>query len=563
MQIGHQIVDNFAEQMVDEGLVSKDQLTVARVSQQTLGEDLGHILIKKGFVTEEQLLSFMGKALSIPFISLRTIAVPPELVQRIPLHLARRYHAIPVREEGDAVVIAMSNPMDRSAIDDIRAALHDEIRPVLASMEEIDRLIESSYKVQRLEKGKPSERIEVMAFSFDEGGDTTGEKLEKIATGPKIVQTVTNLIVQAYQEKASDIHIEPSADRIRIRYRIDGLLEEKQRLPREMHLPVVSRIKIMGGLDIAERRIPQDGRVRIRIGGIALDLRVSTCPTLYGEKVVLRLLSKDAVIDIESLGFSEKERKIFTELVTRSHGIFLVTGPTGSGKSTTLYAALSRINSTDKNIISVEDPVESEVPGVNQSQINLKAGVTFASALRSILRQDPDVIMIGEIRDGETSEIAVRAAITGHLVLSTLHTNTAAGAVSRLVDLGVPPFLIASSLIGVLAQRLVRKICSHCRFEVEPDAARAGTAADRVRHFFQGQGCSACRMSGYSGRIGIFELFPMTDSVRKLIAEKGSDRQIEEELRKGGVKSILDDGLEKVDRGITTIDEVLRVTQET
>ena len=563
IKIGQHVLEDLAQEMVKEGLISVDQLTIAKVSREDLGEDLGHILIKKGFVTQDQLLTFLARSLSIPYVSLKKYEVEPDLIQKVPLHLAKRYHLIPLRQEGQEVVVAMSDPLDVFALDDIRAALRLEVKPVLASAEEIDALIAQHYNVKKHSSRGREDYSEMIEYASASGeAEESGSKLEKIATGPKVVQAVNQMIIQAYQDKASDIHLEPSREIVRVRYRIDGLLEEKIKLSKEMHLPVVSRIKILGGLDIAERRVPQDGRVRLKMGGNVLDLRLSTYPTLHGEKVVMRLLSKDAVIGIESLGFSEKDRKTFADLISKNHGIFLVTGPTGSGKSTTLYAALTRINSPDKNIISIEDPVESEILGVNQAQVNLKAGVTFASALRSILRQDPDVIMIGEVRDAETAEISVRAAITGHLVLSTLHTNTAAGVISRLMDLGVEPFLLSSALIGVLAQRLVRQICSHCRVEATPDLSRLGPLAKGVQKCFQGKGCTSCRMSGYSGRVGLFELAPTGESVRKMIANRATDKEIEEEFRRLGVRSILEDGLDKINQGVTTIDEVLRVTQE-
>lgn len=559
----HHIDESLVKEMVKEGLISEDQLAVCLVSCENLGGDLGQILVNKGFVTEDQLLTFLARSLSIPYVHLKRTTIPSDLVQRIPLYLARRYHVVPLRQEGKVVTVAMADPLDRFAMDDVRAALRAEVKPVLALAEEIDQVIEDHYgvKVQPRERGP--DLVEALKFFSDESLDSVGDKLEEIATGPRVVQTVNRLISEAHQQKASDIHIEPWRDYVRVRYRVDGFLEERDHLSRDMHLPVVSRIKILGGLDIAERRAPQDGRVQIRMGGKPLDLRVATYPTLYGEKVVLRLLSKEAVVGIDSLGFSEGDRKTFTDLISRSHGIFLVTGPTGSGKSTTLYAALGRLNSPEKNIISIEDPVESEVPGVNQAQINPKAGVTFASALRSILRQDPDVIMIGEIRDGETAEIAVRAAITGHLVLSTLHTNTAVGAISRLIDLGVPPFLISSSLIGVMAQRLVRKVCPVCRVEEEtPREERLAPLNEQIRKQFRGKGCPTCRMSGFAGRIGIFEMAPIGEGLRKMIVEKKNDGEMEKELRRLGYRSIWEDGIEKIDQGVTTQDEVLRVTQE-
>ena len=595
--IGQKVTEALAEGMVKEGLITSAQLAIARVSQESLGKELGRILIEKGFLTEVQLLSFLGKTLSTPYISLADVTIDPELVKTVPLHMAQRYRLIPIAREGDKVIVAMSDPKNLFALEDVRGVLRKEVKPVLSSVDEINQKIKQYYGVHAPTADRTHDSMELVNLAPegpDEGAGMAGDKLEKIATGPKVVSAVNEIILGAFKEKASDIHLEPTREGVRVRYRIDGCLDEKERLPREMLLPVVSRIKIIGGMDIAERRVPQDGRVRVRIGGTSLDMRLSTYPTLYGEKVVMRLLAKDSDIGIESMGFSNRDRKTFADLIMRSHGIFLVTGPTGSGKSTTLYAALSRINTPDKNIISIEDPVESEIPGVNQAQVNAKAGVTFASALRSILRQDPDVIMIGEIRDGETAQIAVRAAITGHLVLSTLHTNTAAGAVARLTDLGTEPFLIASSLIGVLAQRLVRKICNACRKEIEPDPTKiwplalvrpetvvpqvgykSGKSAlevmdaddtlpptSRIERSYMGRGCVACRMSGYSGRIGIFEMAPIGESVRALIAAGASEHDIEKELRKMEVRAILEDGLDKVNAGITTVEEVLRVTQE-
>ncbi len=566
MGLLNHLSSDLADKLVAKGLLTKDQLTVARVSQQNLGEDLGQILLKKGFVSEPLLLEFLGEQLAVPYVSLDASKIQAQLTQKIPLHIARRYHLMPLYIEDEKVIIAMTDPFDRFAMEDLKQALGNlEIKPVLSSQQEIDRCIAESYGHSAAKKASDSAdvamQLELVNLASDDAGDTGGN-LEKIATGPKVIQTVNQLIVQAFIDKASDIHIEPRQEGVRVRYRVDGLLEERGFLHKEMIHPVTSRIKILAGLDIAERRAPQDGRVRIKIGGKPLDMRVSTLPTLYGEKIVMRLLTKEGVASIESVGFSEKDRKTFADLIGKSHGIFLVTGPTGSGKSTTLYAALSRINSPDKNIISVEDPVESEVAGVNQTQINAKAGVTFASALRSILRQDPDVIMIGEIRDGETGEIAVRAAITGHLVLSTLHTNSAAGAISRMNDLGVEHFLLSSALIGVLAQRLVRKICPECKVEDEPSPALMHLLGRTVKKAFRGQGCKVCRMSGYKGRAGIFELAAIDETVRKLISEKSPDHVIEAEFRKHGVQSLVENGLEKVEQGVTTLEEVVRVTQE-
>ncbi len=415
------------------------------------------------------------------------------------------------------------------------------------------------------------ETIEVSNYDREVPGDAA-EKLEELAAGSKIVNIVNSIVIKAYNEKASDIHIEPMSDSVRVRYRVDGLLEERIVLSKKMLMPVVSRLKIMGGMDIAERRIPQDGRVNLKFMGNRVDMRLSIYPTMHGEKVVIRLLSRESIIGLEDLGFGEEDRKKFADIIARPHGIFLVTGPTGSGKTTTLYAALQRINSQEKNIISIEDPIENEITGVSQAQVNLKAGLTFASALRSILRQDPDVIMVGEIRDRETTDIALRSAMTGHMVFSTLHTNTAIGAIARLADLGAEPFLISSAILGVLSQRLVRKICPGCKKELEPNAGHVAYLSkcgdyvkaliDKPFKLYRGAGCKACRMSGYKGRIGIFELVVFTEKMRQLIAVKASEDDLRNEARGMGVKEIREEGVDKALAGITTIEEVIRVTQE-
>jgi len=363
--------------------------------------------------------------------------------------------------------------------------------------------------------------------------------------------------------RASDIHIEPMEKSLKVRYRIDGLLEERALLSQQLHAPILTRIKIISGMDIAERRIPQDGRVRMKLGGRMVDMRISTYPTMYGEKIVIRLLTQETVLTLEDLGFSSGDKQKFENIITKPHGVFLVTGPTGSGKTTTLYAALQRINSQDKNIISIEDPIENEMTGINQAQVNIKAGLTFASALRSILRQDPDIIMVGEIRDQETADIVVRSAITGHLVFSTLHTNTAAGAITRLIDLGIERFLIASAIVGLLSQRLVRKICSHCKEEVEIAESQLILLGTKLQApFYKGKGCKHCNMTGYSGRLGLFELISIDPEIRDLILEGASERKIIEEAKNKGTIKIRNAGINFIKEGITTIEEVLRVTEE-
>lgn len=556
---GNEVISKYEKDLVAEGLISEDQLTIAKISQDNLGIDLCSALIKKGFISEEKLLEFMAGHLGVPFVTLKDYQLDPDVIHLMPLHIARQHHVIPMARKGGRICVAMANPFDSFAKDDLKNIFKSEIDIHLASAQEIDGAIERFFE-DHASEGSHLLTIEVSTEA--DQSETETRKMQEMALGPRIVAIVNNLIAKANAEKASDIHIEPTRRKVHIRYRIDGLLHERGSLAKNMHLPVVSRIKILAGLDIAERRIPQDGRVRVLLVGKPLDMRISTCPTQHGEKVVIRLLSKDSVRNIESLGFNDRERRLFSDIISKSHGIFLATGPTGSGKSTTLYAALMRINSSEKNVISIEDPIENEVEGINQVAVNTKAGLTFASVLRSVLRQDPDVIMIGEIRDAETARIAVRAAITGHMVLSTLHTNTASGAISRLADLGVESFLLASALKGVMAQRLVRKICPHCRHEIPPGPLPFGGLANNPKKSFHGKGCKACNYTGYSGRVGIFELAPINEAVRTKIHNNAPESEIVKAFRNMGVKSIIEDGVEKIEAGITTLEEVMRVTQE-
>ena len=567
-----QILEHLAEELVKEGLITRQQLSVAEVTQKNMGGDIGRILIKKGFVSEAQLLQFIADRLNIPFVSLASMSLDPAAVKLVPLNLAQKFHFVPIAKKEDSITIAMADPLDLFALDEIKSTVKCEVEPVFSSKEEIDSAVKLHYHHAGDEgKAIAEESIEVVDNDMDEEVASM-ESLEELASGTKIVNIVNGLIAKAYREHSSDIHIEPQRDRVRVRYRIDGLLEERIVLARKMLLPVVSRLKIMGGMDIAERRVPQDGRVNLKFLGFRIDLRLSTYPTMYGEKVVIRILAKEGIIGLEELGFSDADRQKFTEIISRPHGIFLVTGPTGSGKTTTLYAALQKINSQEKNIISIEDPIENEIAGVAQAQVNIRAGLTFASALRSILRQDPDVIMVGEIRDRETADIALRSAMTGHLVFSTLHTNTAIGAVARLTDLGVEPFLIASSLLGVLSQRLVRKICPDCKTQFQPSAGHLaflskngfgeGKLPKGGAKLYKGGGCKKCRMTGYKGRIGVFELISFNERLKQMIADRGTEEELRKEVRSAGVKDIIEEGIIKALSGVTTLDEVIRVTQE-
>lgn len=553
-------LDNIGQELVEAGLLSADQLAVVQETKKNLGGDLGHIILRKGFLTKEQILQFLSERLNIPFISLKDYSIDPDVTKLVPVTLAKKYHFMPLFKIEDALTIAMADPLDVFAIDELRAALKCQIQPMLASEEEIDQLLAENYRILEGEMAV-DEDIEVINFGV-ETTEEMADRLQEIASGAKTVSEVNRIIRSAVSEKASDIHIEPLANSLKVRNRVDGVLEERLILGKQMHLPIVTRIKIMGGMDIAERRVPQDGRIRIKLHGMLIDMRLSTYPTMHGEKVVIRLLMKEQVLGVESLGFREDQRAAFEVIISRPHGIFLVTGPTGSGKTTTLYAALQRLNSQDRNIVSIEDPIENEIPGVSQAQVNIKAGMIFASAMRSILRQDPDIIMVGEIRDQETADMAIRAAITGHLVFSTIHTNTALGAITRLEDLGIQPFLVASSLIGVMSQRLVRRICNRCRKAVDVEEAKLkAVGLEPGSKTYRGQGCKYCRMSGYSGRLGLFEIVNIGSELRHLIISGGSEDDLAEESRKKGVNDLREEGRSRIKEGATTVDEVLRVTE--
>jgi type IV pilus assembly protein PilB len=559
--VSFQVLDRLGSELVSRGLISPDQLTVAQESQRMVGGDLAHILIKKGFVTEEQVLNFLSQHLNIPFLPLRDFLVDAEVIKRVPENLAKKYDFIPLFETEGTLTIAMADPVDVMVLDEIQEALGCSLQPVISSEEEIRRLIKENYEGAEV-AGREGESLEVLQYGDDIVEDRA-DKLRELASGARIVTEVDRIIRIAAQERASDIHIEPLSKALKVRTRVDGVLEDRFTYPQQMHLPIITRIKIIGGMDIAERRIPQDGRVRVKVHDTVIDMRVSTYPTMHGEKVVIRLFSKEELRTLDSLGFSETERSDFEKIISAPHGIFLVSGPTGSGKTTTLYAALQKINSQERNIVSIEDPIENEVPGINQAQVNIKAGLTFASALRSILRQDPDVIMVGEIRDQETADIAVRSAITGHLVFSTIHTNTALGAIARLMDLGVEPFMISSALVGVMSQRLVRRVCQRCSapFEVD-ESMRMALEIPPSSAVYRGKGCKHCRMSGYAGRKGIFEIVPIDRTLRNMIIKRSAEDELTGYTRSRGIVDLRGAGRALILEGTTTPEEVLRVTEE-
>ena len=550
--------------LTEEGLVSPEQLEIA-LAEQRRGDGtkrLGEILIQLRFLSEPNLLKMLSTQLDCPIVDLNQESPDPDVLNLIPSQFAMQHHLIPLRRNDETLVVAMADPLDISGIDDLHLLTGLDIAPMLALPGEIQRLCEQAYMSRMIQDVKEAEK----AIDDEENLDVAD--LQKMAKEELVIQMVNLIINQAIQDRASDIHIEPFDKELRVRYRVDGVLHEVNSPPKRFHAAIVSRIKILSDMNIAERRLPQDGRMRIRSSGRQIDLRISTIPTVYGEGCVMRILDKrTAMLGMTELGMEREMFGRFRRLIQEPHGIVLVTGPTGSGKTTTLYAALNEIYSVEKKIITVEDPVEYQLNGVNQMQALPQIGLTFASALRSIVRQDPDIIMVGEIRDQETVEIAVQAALTGHLVFSTLHTNDAAGAVSRLLDMGAEPFLVASSLIGVVAQRLVRMNCPHCReaYEEKPEVLREigiDPAIVKREPLVRGKGCAECRGLGYRGRSGIYEFITIDEEIRRMIIERVSAAAIKQYAQKNqGMISMLVDGRAKVLQGHTTIAEVLRVCQ--
>ena len=553
--------------LLEDGLVTSEQLDTALAEQRKSdkGKRIGEILLSMRFITEPNLLKALSRQLDCPIVDLTAEPPDPQVLHIVPQEFAMRHTAypmIPLRRNDDQLVVAMADPLDIHAIDDLRLLTGLDIAPVLAAPSEIRRLCEQAYMSRMIQGVKEAENAVVDEDSLDIND------LQKMAKEELVIQMVNLIINQAIQDRASDIHIEPFEREVRIRYRIDGVLHEQSPPPRRYHSAILSRIKILSDLNIAERRLPQDGRMRIRSSGRQIDLRVSTVPTVYGESAVMRILDKQtAMRGLTELGMERTQFQKLRRLISEPHGIVLVTGPTGSGKTTTLYAALNEIYSVEKKIITVEDPVEYQLNGVNQIQVQPAIGLTFANGLRSIVRQDPDIIMVGEIRDHETVEISVQAALTGHLVFSTLHTNDAAGAVSRLLDMGVEPFLIASSLIGAVAQRLVRINCPHCKEPCEeaPEVLREigiDPAMIKREPLMRGKGCAECRGLGFKGRGGIYELIVIDEAIRRLIIERASANTIRSHaLKNQGMVTMLADGRNKVLQGLTTIQEVLRVCQ--
>lgn len=550
------------ELLVDVGLITQEQLKRAIEIQSKSGEKLGKILVKEGYVTEEQILEALEFQLGIPHADLQKFYIDPDVAKMIPESLAKRYIVIPIKKDVDGIQVAMADPLNIFAIDDIKLVTKQNVKPLIASESSILRAIDRIFGKEQAEKAVQDFKRELQQEPLN---DFANEDIDEINNAPA-VRLVNSIIEQAIKNRASDIHIEPTERDLRIRFRIDGQLNEAMRIIKNTQGPVITRIKIMANMNIAERRIPQDGRIEFSDGSKNIDIRVSSLPTVFGEKLVLRLLDKNNfMLTKEQLGLGIEDMAVFDKLLRRPNGIILLTGPTGSGKTTTLYAMLRELNKPNINIITVEDPVEYSLEGINQVQVNEKAGLTFASALRSILRQDPDVIMIGEIRDTETAEIAIRSAITGHLVLSTLHTNDAPGAVTRLIDMGIEPYLVSSSVVGVIAQRLARKICQNCKVSYTASLREKqllGIDEAKELTIYRGRGCAVCNKSGYRGRIPIYEIMTVTPNIRELINKKSSSDIIGLEAVKNGMKTLRESAKKLVLNGITTIDEMFRLTYE-
>lgn len=540
------------EMLIARRLIGPDDLDRALDIQRERGEKIGKILVDLGFVAMKDVLAALSEQLSVPLVTLEDPPpVSPETEGLSPRFM-RQCRFLPVAIHDSTVTIAMADPLDFETLSSVSGFTGLKVQPVLAAEQEIVDAIDKYYGEP--EKAGPDPDMDSAEVAEDL------EHLRDMASEAPVIRLVNAMIAQAVEKRSSDIHIEPFEKEFRVRYRIDGVLYSQEPPPREMKAAIISRVKLMAKLNIAERRLPQDGRIKIKTLGREVDLRVSTLPTLYGESVVMRLLDRSAgdFYDLRRLGFDDQMLARVEHYTSLPHGILLVTGPTGSGKSTTLYSALKRINQTDKKIITIEDPVEYQMDGINQIHVNPQIGLTFASGLRHIVRQDPDVIMVGEIRDRETADIAIRAALTGHFVYSTLHTNDAPSAITRLADMGVENYLLCSSLVAVLAQRLVRVICPHCRI---PDGTRVSPEGGVVS-CYRGAGCERCFGAGYTGRVGIFELMELNDEIRGLIMRNADAAELTALARRKGMRTLREDGWMKVGAGATTADEVLRVTQE-
>lgn len=569
--------------LLEAQVITKEQLAEAKEAQKAAPGDIGQILIDLGYASAKVVMQAKARQMNIPFVDLTVQKIDPSAVNVVPENIVRRHKVMPVLKQGNRLTVAISNTQNIVALDDLRSVTRGlQIVPALAIPEAIDEAINRNYRggvddtssnapVQSTSDtgggGLSSIKDAIDSYAATNiGEDDDPDAIAQVAEQAPIIRVASTIINQAIRLGASDIHIEPDRRQVRIRYRVDGVLHEEMTVPKYIQPPLISRFKIMADMNIAERRVPQDGRIAIRFDNKDFDLRVSCLPTVYGEKIVCRILDKSSVlIGLTKLGFTSETLARMEELIVQPNGMVLSTGPTGSGKTTTQYSVLHKINSVEKNIITIEDPVEYQLAGISQVQVNVKAGLTFGTALRSFLRQDPDIIMVGEMRDLETAEIAVEASLTGHLVLSTLHTNDAPSAVIRMGDMGVEPYLISATVIGILAQRLARKVCQNCKEQYEVKATELRILGyepvdkDEMITLWRGRGCETCRHTGLKGRLGIYELLTTNDEIAELVVRRAPLADIREAARANGMKTLREDGLQKVLDGITTPEEVSRV----
>jgi type IV pilus assembly protein PilB len=561
--------DRIGELLVRQKLISLQQLRKAQETQRKEGTSLGYALAKMGFISDDQITDFLSQQYKVQAVDLKEYEIDPEVLKLISQEMCERHKIIPVSRAGSSLIVAMADPSNLHAIDDIKFTTGYNVEPVVSSEASITEAIEryfaqeTNISYDEIMEGFDEEEIEFAEDDLE--GDSID--LEKLSSDAPVIRLCNAVLLSAIKKGASDIHMEPYEKVLRVRYRIDGVLHDEMHPPMKLKNAIASRFKIMASLDISERRLPQDGRIKLKLGkGREMDFRVNALPTIWGEKIVMRLLDKGNLqLDMTKLGFEHKQLQDFQGAIHKPFGMVLVTGPTGSGKTTTLYSALSDLNKVTTNISTAEDPVEYNLMGINQVQMHDDIGLNFAAALRAFLRQDPDIIMVGEIRDFETGEIAVKAALTGHLVLSTLHTNDAPGTVSRLLNMGVEPFLVTASVNLILAQRLARKICTECKVETEidPDAlAQAGFSDEQIKRatLFKGAGCRTCGDSGYKGRIALYEVMPMTDRLKEMVLQGASSAELKQQMISEGINTLRLSGINKILEGTTTLEEICRVT---
>jgi len=554
------------EMLIDEKVITPGQLEAGLKEQKKTGKFICQTIVDLGFAMEEKIFTVLSRQLGIPYVRIKDGVIAKAVIEKVPAKFASHYKLMPLELKGNKLTIIVTDPLDVHTLDDIKLLLSLDIHPVLGGEKDILEAIKKYYgigadTIERImaETAHPEELRLPTAVTQD---------VEELVEDASIIKFVNQIMQQAYYDRATDIHVEPYEDEMKVRYRIDGILYDAAIPPsiKYFQSAIVSRIKIMANLNIAERRLPQDGRIKVKVGDDDLDMRVSILPTPYGESVVIRLLSTKMLYSLADLGLSKPDLKILEEMIKKPHGIIFVTGPTGSGKTTTLYACLSKINNKELKILTIEDPIEYRLKGISQIQVHPKIGLTFANGLRSMLRHDPDVMMVGEVRDFETAEITIRVALTGHLVFSTIHTNDAAGAVTRLLDMGIEPYLVASSVECLIAQRLVRTICPECKYPVKgKKEALLGLGINDVPQdviIYDGKGCEACKFTGYRGRTAIYEFLVMNDQIRELVLSRASADQIKKKAVKSGMRILRQDGVDKVLKGLTTVSEVMRVTPQ-